>query len=165
MESKISPTGSSGQKGTSKISRIIKAPRQAVYNAFIDPQLVAQWLAPDNMRGEVHVFDASEGGTFRMSLTYLDPQHSPGGKTSKDKDSFRGKFAELLPYEKIVELIEFDSADPRLAGEMKMTVSLADKEAGTEVTLLFQDIPEGIRPEDNDKGSEQSLKKLAKLLE
>jgi len=153
------------RKGISKASRIIKASRKAVYDAFIDPKSVAVWLAPDNMRGEVHDWDVREGGTFRMTLTYLDPAQSPGGKTTKDQDSFRGRFAEIIPYEEIVEIIEFESKDPRMKGEMEMTVSLADTKGGTEVTLLFQDIPPGIRPEDNDKGSRQSLRKLARLLE
>jgi hypothetical protein len=60
------------------------------------------------MKGHVHVFDAHEGGTFRMSLSYKDPQHSPGGKTSEPTDTFRGRFLELVPYEKIVEVIEFE---------------------------------------------------------
>jgi uncharacterized protein YndB with AHSA1/START domain len=165
MGAKTNPAQPSGKKGTSRVSRIIKAPRQAVYNAFIDPGSLAAWLAPDNMRGEVHTFDAREGGIFRMTLTYLDSKDPPGGKTAKDKDTFQGRFVELVPYEKIVEVIEFESEDPRFAGEMKMIVTFADSGGGTEVTLLFEDIPEGIRPEDNDKGSNQSLKKLAALLE
>jgi uncharacterized protein YndB with AHSA1/START domain len=65
----------------------------------------------------MHLFDARAGGTFRMSLIYQDPEHSPGGKTAEDTDTFHGRFVELIPDEKIVEAIEFESHDPRFAGE------------------------------------------------
>lgn len=148
----------------SRVSRLIKAPREKVYQAFTDPSLVVKWLAPDNMSAEVHTFEAREGGIFRMTLTYLDPGEA-AGKTTADKDTFQGKFAELIPNEKVVEIVEFESADPRFAGAMKMTVTLQEQDSGTEVVLLFEDIPPGISPEDNNEGSKQSLNKLARLLE
>ena len=99
---------------------IIKAPRHAVYRACLDPDALARWRVPDNMTARVHVFDAREGGGYRMSLTYRDPQQSPGGKTSEDTDTFQGRFVELVPDEKIVEAIEFESRDTGFAGEMKV---------------------------------------------
>jgi uncharacterized protein YndB with AHSA1/START domain len=123
---------------STKVSRIVKAPREAVYRACIDPHAVAVWRVPQNMKGHVHVFDACEGGRFRVSLTYKNPELSPGGKTSDDTDTFHGKFVELAPYEKIVEVVEFESADPRFAGEMKITTSFADTGEGTEITVLCQ---------------------------
>jgi uncharacterized protein YndB with AHSA1/START domain len=117
------------------------------------------------MKARVHVFDAREGGAFRMSLTYQDPAQSPGGKTSEDTDTFHGRFIELVPGEKIVEVIEFESQDTRFAGRMKITTTLTDADEGTEIMLLCEDIPAGIRPEDNEMGSKQSLQKLAALLE
>jgi uncharacterized protein YndB with AHSA1/START domain len=113
----------------------------------------------------MYVFDAREGGTFRMSLTYLHPQHPAGGKTSADTDTFQGRFIELVPYQKIVEVIVFESQDPSFAGEMKITTSFADTAEGTEVTVLCQDIPPGVRPEDNELGTKQSRQKLAALVE
>jgi uncharacterized protein YndB with AHSA1/START domain len=113
----------------------------------------------------VHVFEAREGGTYRMSLTYQDPAPSPRGKTSEDTDTFQGRFVELVPDENIVEAIEFDSRDPAFAGAMKMTTRLADADGGTEVTILSQDLPPGIRPEDNEEGTGQALQKLAALVE
>lgn len=150
---------------STRVSRIIRAPRKAVYRACLDPDALAIWRVPDNMEGHMHAFDAREGGVFRMSLTYRDPQQSPGGKSSHDTDTFQGRFVELVPDEKIVEAIEFESRDPGFAGEMKITTSLADAAGGTEVTVLCQDIPAGIRPEDNETGCRQSLDKLASLLE
>lgn len=158
-------TEPSAKRATTQVSKIIKAPRKAVYQACLDPDAVAAWRSPEHMKGQVHVFDAREGGTFRVSLTYQDPEHSPGGKTSEDTDTFQGRFIELVPDEKIVEIIEFESQDPRFAGEMKITTSFTDTDEGTEITVLCQDIPPGIRPEDNEMGSKQSLQKLATLIE
>jgi uncharacterized protein YndB with AHSA1/START domain len=151
--------------GSTRISRIIKAPRQKVYQAFLDPKAVAAWFAPDNMRVLVHTFDPREGGLFRISLTYQNPEDSERGKTTGDTDTYHGRFVKLIPNEKIVEVIEFESQEPGFAGEMRMTVMLADVDGGTEVSLLYENVPVGIRPEDNEAGSRQSLQKLAALVE
>ncbi len=74
-----------------------------------------------------------------MSLTYHNPEQSPGGKTSVATDTFQGTFVELVPDEKIVEIIEFESQDPGFAGEMKMTTSFIDTDEGTEVTVLCEE--------------------------
>ena len=126
---------------------------------------LVQVLTPDNMRGRVHTFDPREGGQFRISLQYLNPEDSQAGKTSGDTDTYHGRFEKLIPFEKIVEVIEFESQDPNFAGEMTMTVLLAEVEGGTEVTLLYENVPVGIRPEDNEAGSRSSLQKLAALVE
>lgn len=152
-------------RASTTVSRIIKAPRHAVYQACLDPGALAKWRVPDNMTAQVHVFEAREGGTFRMSLTYRDPTQSPAGKTSADTDTFQGRFIELVPEEKIVEAIAFELRDLGFAGEMKMTTRLADAADGTEVTILCEGLPAGIRPEDNETGTRQSLQKLAGLLE
>jgi uncharacterized protein YndB with AHSA1/START domain len=144
---------------------MIKAPRKAVYQAFLDRDAVASWLPPEAMTGHVHTFDPREGGKFRMSLTYQDPEHSPGGKTSEDTDTVQGRFVELVPYEKIAWVVEFESQDPGFAGEMRITFRLADAEGGTEVVVLCEDIPGGVRPEDNEMGCRSSLQNLAALLE
>jgi uncharacterized protein YndB with AHSA1/START domain len=149
-----------------QVSTIIRASRRAVYQACLDPDAVAEWRVPDNMTARVHVFEARIGGRIRMSLTYRDPADSPGGgKSTEDTDTFEGRFVELVPNEKIVEVIMFESPDPRFAGEMKITTGLRDTEAGTEITLSFADVPAGIRFEDNETGTRQSLRKLAALLE
>ncbi|HEX8243867.1 MAG TPA: SRPBCC family protein [Longimicrobium sp.] len=150
---------------STKVSRVIRAPRPAIYRACLEPDALAAWRVPDGMTARVHAFDPRQGGTYRMSLTYTDPAHSPGGKTSDDTDTFQGTFVELVPDEKVVELIDFESPDPAFAGQMKMTTSLADAEHGTEVTVLCEDIPPGIRPEDNELGCRMALQNLAKLVE
>ncbi len=158
-------TQPSSKGRSTRVSQIIKAPREVVYRAFLEPDAVASWLAPDGMKGHVHTFEPREGGKLRMSLTYLDRQDSPRGKTSEDTDTFQGKFIELRHDEKIVQVFEFESEQPEFAGEMWMTWSLADVDGGTQVTVLCEDIPKGIRLEDNETGSRQSLRKLAAFVE
>ena len=146
-----------------QVSTLIKAPRGAVYQACLDPLALARWRVPDSMTGQMHVFDAREGGSFRMSLTYNEQVQSPGGKTSARTDTFQGRFVELVPDEKIVEIIVFESHDPRFAGEMKMTTSFADTAEGTQITIVHDNLPAGVRPEDNELGTRQALQKLAAL--
>ncbi len=150
---------------STSVSRIVKAPRKAVYQAFVDPNALAKWLAPETMAGKVHHFDPRVGGEFLMSSTYQDPANSPGGKTTQDTDTFRGRFVELVPDQKIVWAINFESPDPGFAGEMRMVMTFTDAGDGTEVTILCENIPPGIKPQDNEEGTRQSLAKLARLLE
>ncbi len=102
----------------------------------------------------MHVFDAREGGIFRIPLKYQDQAHSP----------MQGRFVELIPYERSVEVIVFESREPRFAREMRMIVSFADVDGGTEVAVLCEDIPEGIRPEDNETCCKESLQKQPRSL-
>lgn len=150
---------------STRVSRLIKAPREVVYRAFLEPDAVASWLPPDGMKGQVHVLEPRVGGKFRVSLTYLNPEESLGGKTSADTDTTQGRFVELIPKEKIVWMTEFESEQPEFAGEMKIIWSLADADGGTEVTVVCEDIPVGIRLEDNELGSKLSLQKLAAFVE
>jgi len=150
---------------SSRVSRIIKAPREAVYRACLDPDALVAWRAPDNMIGRMFAFDARVGGRYRMSLTYRNAHHRLAGKTSEDTDAFEGRFLELVPNEKIVEVVTFESPDPTFAGEVAITTSLADADGGTRITMLFEGLPAGISPDDNREGAEQALRKLAALLE
>jgi uncharacterized protein YndB with AHSA1/START domain len=146
---------------------VIDVPRSTIYAAFLDGDAVATWLAPGNMTGRVHTFEPHEGGTFRISLTYHDVAESPdgkGGKSSDDTDTFEGKIAELVPDEKIVWVTVFESDDPAFAGEMTLTWRMVDVEGGTKVTVLCENIPPGIRPEDNEDGTRSSLQKLAEYV-
>lgn len=153
------------QGNHSQVTWIIKAPRMEVYQAFLDPQAVAVWLAPEDMQARVHHFEPYEGGKFRISLMYTNHEDSGCGKTTGNLDTYHGRFAQLIPGELIEEIVEFETEDAKFTGEMKMIARLVDVTAGTEVTMRFENMPPGIRPEDNENGSLQSLKKLAKLLE
>ena len=148
-----------------RVSRFIHAPRHAVYLAFLDPEAISAWMAPDTMRGHVHQFEARAGGVFRVSLRYQNPEDAGRGKSSGDTDTYHGRFVELVPDEKIVEAIEFETNDPGMMGEMTLTVLLAEVAGGTEVTMIYDHLPSGVRPEDNEIGTRESLAKLAAYLE
>ncbi|MGH6948911.1 MAG: SRPBCC family protein [Kiloniellales bacterium] len=157
--------GMSGSAST-LVSRVVAAPREALYRAFLDPDALAAWLPPDSMTGVVHAFEAREGGAFSMSLVYPDgdgPERdgAPRGKTSERTDRFQGRFARLIPNQRVVWAVAFDSADPSFAGEMTVSWTLAPEDSGTKVTVLCENIPRGIRPEDNEAGCRSTLEKLA----
>ncbi len=146
-------------------SQLIHAPRQQVYAAFLEPDAVAEWLAPDTMSGVVHLLEPHVGGRFRMSLTYTNPADAIPGKSSDDTDTFEAIFTELIPNEMVVYVVNFDSPEPEFAGEMRMTWTLAEVDGATEVTCLSEGIPTGIRVEDNALGTRQSLAALADYCE
>jgi uncharacterized protein YndB with AHSA1/START domain len=147
------------------VSRVIDAPPESIYRAFLDQDALATWLPPDAMKGVVHAFDGREGGSFRMSLVYPEGERSWRGKTSETTDTFRGKFVKLIPCERIVWAIDFESADASFTGEMMITWTLARAGSCTLVTVLCENIPRGIRPEDNEAGSRSSLEKLAAFVQ
>jgi uncharacterized protein YndB with AHSA1/START domain len=150
---------------STRTSRVIKASRDALYRAFTDPAALTVWLAPGEMTGKIHEFDARVGGGYRMSLFYPSSEHVYRGKTSEREDRFTARFVELTPPSRIVEAISFDSVGPAFLGEMTMTITFEERDGGTEVTILFENIPPGIRPEDNEAGSRSSLEKLARYVE
>ena len=86
----------SGQERNTRVSRIIKAARRAIYQAFLDSESLVSWLPPETMKGHIYEFDAREGGGYRMSLTYLESDHSPRGKTSEHKDPVEGMIGILF---------------------------------------------------------------------
>ena len=149
---------------STRTSRLIKASRESLYRAFTDPEALAAWMAPEGMTAKAHEFDGRVGGGYRMSLFYPSSQEHRG-KTAELEDRYTARFVELTPPARIVESIIFDSTDPAFAGEMKMVVTLEERDGGTEVTILLENIPPGIRPEDNDAGTRSSLEKLARYAE
>jgi uncharacterized protein YndB with AHSA1/START domain len=146
-------------------SRVIAAPPDRIYRALLDPVAVAAWRPPQGMKADVHSFDAREGGTFRMAYVYLDAGHALPGKTTADADVFEGRFVELVPDDRVVERVEFDSDDPAFAGAMTVTTVLAPVRGGTEVTIRCDDVPPGIRPEDHRAGIASTLANLAAYVE
>jgi uncharacterized protein YndB with AHSA1/START domain len=146
-----------------RISQRVNAPRAKVYRALIDPRAVATWMVPTGMTSHVHAFDPREGGAFRISLTYDAP--TGAGKTTAHTDTYHGRFIKLVPDEKVVEVVEFETADPALRGEMTITISLAEAEGGTEVLAVHDRLPPGLSPADNEAGWRSSLSKLAALVE
>jgi uncharacterized protein YndB with AHSA1/START domain len=147
-----------------RITRHIDAPRSKVYDAFLDAGAVARWKVPDGMTSEVHSFDGREGGTFRISLTYDAADRE--GKTSAHTDTYHGRFESLVPNEQIVEIDEFETDDPNLQGEMRITVTLREAPGGgTDLLAVHDGLPPGVAPADNELGWRLSLDKLAALVE
>lgn len=147
------------------VSRRVAADRSAVYAALLDPAAVARWRVPDGMTGEVHELDARPGGRIRMSLTYADP--SGTGKTGGATDTYVGTFVELVPGERVVEEVAFESDDPALAGTITMTTTLRDARdgsGGTEVEIRMDGMPDGVPPEQNELGAQMALDALARLV-
>lgn len=159
-------TEPSAKRASTQVSKIIKAPRKAVYQAFLDPDAVASWRRPENMKGHVHVFEAREGGSFRMSLTYQDPEQSPGGKTSEDTDTFQADLSNWSPTRRSWKSLSSNRGTrPEIRKRDKNHHEFTDTDEGTEITVLCQDIPAGIRAEDNEMGCKSSLQNLAALIE
>ncbi len=100
-----------------------------------------------------------------MSLFYPSSDQVYRGKTSEREDRFTARFVELTPPIRIVQAITFDSDDPAFSGEMTMVTTFEDRDGGTEVTILFENIQSGIRAEDNEAGTRSSLEKLARYVE
>lgn len=140
--------------GTVRLQRVLRAPPERVYRAFLDPDAMVKWLPPNGFTGKVHHVDAKVGGTYRMSFTNFSSGHS---------HSFGGKYLELVPNEKICNTDSFD--DPNVPGEMRMTVTLRKVFCGTELNVLQEGIPAAIPVEACYLGWQESLTLLAELVE
>jgi uncharacterized protein YndB with AHSA1/START domain len=134
-----------------------------VYRALLDARAVATWMVPSGMTSQVHAFDPREGGAFRISLTYDAPTGT--GKTSAQTDTYHGHFVQLVPNQKVVEVVEFETTDPALRGEMTITITLADADEGTDILAVHEGLPAGLSSADNEAGWRSSLAKLAALVE
>jgi uncharacterized protein YndB with AHSA1/START domain len=148
---------------STRVSRHVNAPRARVYRALIDADAVARWRVPTGMTGRVHSFEGREGGTFRISLTYDTP--TGAGKTTAHTDTYHGRFITLVPDERVVEVVEFETRDPALRGEMTITTTLADAEGGTDVLAVHEGLPRGLSAADNEVGWRAALERLAALVE
>ena len=149
---------------STRVTQRINAPRPVVYSALVDERAVATWMVPDGMASEVHEFDAREGGTFRISLTY--DEATATGKTTAHMDTYHGRFVELVPNERVVQVVEFEATDPRMRGEMTITMSLSDLAGGgTEIVAVHDRLPPALSPADNALWTTMALDTLARLLE
>lgn len=119
-----------------------------------------RWLPPANMTGKMLHFDFREGGSYRMRLTYVEPQQG-GGKTSEDSDEVEVQLTKLEDGRRIEQEVSFESEAPSFSGVMRMIWTFQTKGERTLVTVQAKDVPEGIRPEDHEAGLNSSLEKLA----
>ena len=147
-----------------RVTRHIQARPAEVYRALLDGEAVARWRFPRGMSIRVHEFDGRVGGRVRISLTYDAPDRA--GKTTTHTDTYRGRFVELVPDERIVEVDEFETDDLSLRGEMTSTITLAATDDGeTELTAVHDGVPDAVPPEQNELGWREALDRLAALVE
>lgn len=147
-----------------RVLRHIRASRDEVFEALVDPEAVQEWMVPDGMTSRIEAFEAREGGSFRISLTYDDPERA--GKTEGATDTFRGRFVTLVPGRELVQAAEFETDDPEVSGEMTITYSLRVADGGgTNLVAVHDNVPPGVSPEANEMGWKMSIDKLAALVE
>ena len=141
-------------ENTVKLHRVLRAPAERIYRAFLDADAMAKWLPPHGFTGKVHHIKAEVGGTYKMSFTNLTTGHS---------HSFGGEFLELVPGQRIVHTDRFD--DPNLPGEMRTTIMLKKVSVGTELNVTQEGMPPVIPPEACYLGWQESLQLLKLLVE
>ena len=139
---------------TIRLHRVLRAPPERVYRAYLDADALAKWLPPHGFTGKVHALDARVGGSYRMSFTNFST-----GKSH----SFGGRYVELTPHERIRYTDQFD--DPNLPGELQVTITLKGVSFGTELSIVQEGVPDVIPPEACYLGWQESLTLLAKLVE
>jgi uncharacterized protein YndB with AHSA1/START domain len=139
---------------TIRLHRVLKAPPDRVYKAFLDPDAMSKWLPPNGFTGKVHEMQARVGGSYKMSFTNF---------SSGKSHAFGGKYIELVPNERLRYTDKFD--DPNMPGEMQTTVTLKKVFCGTDLTVVQEGVPEMIPPEACYLGWQESLTLLGRLVE
>ena len=140
--------------GTVKLHRMLRAPPERIYRAFLQADALAKWLPPYGFTCTVHHLEARVGGSFRMSFTNFGSGHA---------DSFGGEYLELVPNERLRYTDRFD--DPNLPGVLQVTVDLKQVSCGTEMHIVQEGIPDMIPVEMCYLGWQESLAQLATLVE
>ena len=140
--------------GTVRLHRVLRAPPERVYRAFLDADAMVKWLPPHGFTCKVHHLDARVGGGFRMSFRNFG---------SGNGHSFGGEYLELVPHERIRYTDKFD--DPDLPGEIQVTVELKEVSCGTDLSIVQAGLPEVIQVEMCYLGWQESLAQLASLVE
>ena len=139
---------------TIRLHRVLRSTPERVYRAFLDADAKAKWLPPNGFTGKVHHLEAKVGGTYKMSFTNFTTGHS---------HSFGGEYLELVPHERIRYTDRFD--DPKLPGEIRVTITLRKVSTGTELNIVQEGVPDIIPAEACYLGWQESLILLAKLVE
>jgi uncharacterized protein YndB with AHSA1/START domain len=139
---------------TIQLHRVLRAPPERVYRAFLDADAMVKWLPPRGFTGKVHALDARVGGQHRMSFTNF---------STGQAHSFGGTYLELVPHERIRYTDLFD--DPNLPGEIQVTLSFERVSCGTELSIKQEGVPAVIPKEMCYLGWQESLTLLALLVE
>jgi uncharacterized protein YndB with AHSA1/START domain len=150
----LNPSEDNMATGTVRLHRVLRAPPERIYRAFLDADAMAKWLPPHGFTGRVHQMDAKVGGSYRMSFTNFSTGQS---------HAFGGEYLELVPNERMRYSDKFD--DPNLPGEMTTTVTLTKVSCGTELNVVQEGIPEVIPTEACYLGWQESLALLALFVE
>ncbi|HTT42684.1 MAG TPA: SRPBCC family protein [Steroidobacteraceae bacterium] len=137
-----------------RLYRVLRAPPERVYRAFLDPEAMVKWLPPHGFTAKVQHLEATVGGTYRMSFTNF---------STGSGHSFGGEYLELIPNERIRHTDQFD--DPNLPGTMQTTVVLKQVFCGTELNVVQEGLPEAIPIQACYLGWQESLTLLAQLVE
>jgi uncharacterized protein YndB with AHSA1/START domain len=139
---------------TIRLHRVLRAPPERVYRAFLDADAMVKWLPPNGFTAKVEHVDARPGGSYKMSFKNFSTGNS---------HSFGGEYVELVPHERIRYTDRFD--DPNLPGSMKVTISLSKVSCGTDLSITQEGVPDIIPAEACYLGWQESLTLLAKLVE
>ena len=139
---------------TMRLHRVLRAPPERVYRAFLDADALVKWLPPHGFTAKMHHIEPIVGGTFRMSFTNF---------SSGNSHSFGGEYLELVPHQRIRYTDKFD--DPHLPGTLTVTVELTPVSCGTELSVVQEGIPEVIPLEACYLGWQESLTLLGLLVE
>jgi uncharacterized protein YndB with AHSA1/START domain len=144
----------SNTTNTVRLYRVLRAPAERLYRAFLDPDAMAKWLPPHGFTGRVHEIDARVGGGYRMSFTNFGTGRS---------HAFGGRYLELRPHERIRYTDQFE--DPAMPGEIQVAVALRKVDCGTELQIVQEGLPSVIPVEPCYVGWQESLSQLAHLVE
>jgi uncharacterized protein YndB with AHSA1/START domain len=139
---------------TIRLHRVLRAPPERIYRAFLDADAMAKWIPPNGFTCKVHHMDVKVGGTYKMSFINF---------TSGKSHSFGGKYVELTPHERIRYTDRFD--DPNLPGEISVTITLKKVSVGTELNIVQEGVPDVIPADACYVGWQESLILLGKLVE
>ena len=142
------------QTNTVRLHRVLRAPPERVYRAFLEPDAMCKWLPPHGFTAKMHESDVRVGGHYRMSFTNFG---SGNGHT------FGGTYVELKPNELLRYTDQFD--DPNLPGVIEVTVTLRAVLCGTELNIVQSGLPQAIPVEMCYLGWQESLNQLATLVE
>lgn len=142
------------------VSRIIAASPHALYQAFMNPDSLVQWMPPEGMMGQIDFFRPEVGEGYRMTLTYEETD-TTSGKTSANTDTFETTFLELVPDKKIAGSSIFETEDPDVVGKLIMAWYFEEVDEGTKVTLIAENVPVGISKDAHIEGLNSTLDNLA----
>ncbi len=149
---------------TDRASLLIHVDRTKVFAALTSRDALLTWLPPKGMHGRFERFDMRQGGSYRLVLTYEDASDARG-KTSADSDVSEVRISQIVPGERIVQEIDFESDDPAFQGTMQMEWKLRSVDEGTDVEVVARNVPDGIRARDHAEGITSSLTNLSTYLE